>query len=202
MGVDALMRVETDKLYTPKKVRKLAARLHDCFGDVCWVTRPDKYYPEGSHCLEIVADRPKLVIDVNLSCRYYGEGYERGPLVKLLGIASWLERNIRGASIFYGGDCDLDLQPFGSDVRDDLWEYYCSRGHEDYRGYSLSKRTEPNCDFCSVQLRDCGGGGGKTFLYCGGCGLKIIEESGAYSELRKYSDFFKPDIVGEWKPLD
>lgn len=206
MGIDAEMLVRTKKPINELEVRQLAARMVSAFGTdwfMIW-NEPDSEW--NSHALEIVniyeQDGPDIkpepdehFIRVNLSGRYYGKGYERGALYFYISVANWLEYHIKDAVIYYGGDSSgICAEPFNKASREKLWQYFCEHGHEPYTSYFGSFLGSKNivvCDFCAnKKMTNTGGGGGRTFLFCSGCGKKVVQWSDGHVKVLKCNENF------------
>jgi len=193
VGVDAQMLVRTRQAFKPDEVRRMSGDLAAAFGsDSFWIW--DDYKNEdgtiGRHALELVNEYQQdgdsifpepgeTFIEVHLGTRYYGRGYERGDVGLIIHVAAWLEANIHDAKVYYGGDSSgICAKPFDQEARRQLFAYYAKVGHEPYVGgfgrFSGRDEQHPGCDFCLREMTNCGGGGGKTFYHCGGCGKKII----------------------------
>lgn len=210
MGVDAQMLVKTRGDFSPQQVRRLSVDLCEAFGaDAFFMQRPgewDDTPPTGQHALEIVEkyeqDGDDILpatgeqfIEVHLSGRYYGEGYERGDLPKLIAIAEWLEHRIPDAEIFYGGDSDgICAEPFDKAARAELFAHFAKVGHRPYRGgfgSVFAKGYAPICKFCDYAMVNYGGGQGTEFYGCDGCGQKVVRfASGNITPVERGKDFF------------
>lgn len=202
MGVNAQMLVKTKQPMTPETVRKLSGDLVEAFfKDAFSIWEAD-----NRHALEIVNEflqdgdditpvPGEQLIEVYLSSRYYGEGYERGNFPIIKAVAEWLEFRIPGASIWYGGGSSgICAVPFDAAARQKLWKYFCANGHTPYTSYFGSFRDSQEvirCAFCGNRpMIDVGGGGGDTFYRCTGCGKKAIVGGGKTQILDRNEDFF------------
>lgn len=188
MGVDAEMFVRTKEHVTPEQVRSWAYHLGASFGpDRFWIWHEDK-----RHCLMLVdeyeqdgdtiyPEEGETFIRVFPATRYYGKGYERGDISFLIMLAEWLERVIPGAEVWYGGDSSgCCASKFDKPERERMMAYFCEVAHHPYnRGFSYIFRNSapPLCPLCDVNLIENGGGQGKAFLYCEGCGQQAISYS-------------------------
>lgn len=211
MGVDAQMLVRTRQAMSVADVRKLAGNLAATFGpDQFWIwdDHKNKDGTIGRHCLELIKEYHQdgdpifpepgeTFIEVHLGTRYYGIGYERGDIGFIIHVAEWLEANIPDAQIFYGGDSSgICAEPFDREARRKLFAYFCKVGHEPYvggfGGILSDRESPPTCEFCQRTMISTGGGGGKTFYYCSGCGRKeIVDRLTKKTQLvPKNKDFF------------
>ena len=196
MGIDAEMFVKTKQEYTSEQVRHMAHNLAEAFGHGRFtIIRPERGYswlPNGQHCLELVTeyeqDGPPIspengeqFIRVHMGTRYYGEGYERGDLPFITGVARWLEARIPDAEVWYGGDSSgVCASHFDKAYREKLWDLFCKTGHEPYQHYFASGRaTRPDCDFCLKPMVEFGWGPGEIVRFrCAGCGHVLITADG------------------------
>jgi hypothetical protein len=192
MGVDAQMLVKTRTSITEDQVLDLAYRLYGAFyGEAIFdLDRQKNDWGGPHHCLSIVKkygqDGPTLYpkkgeifIEVHLLNRYYGVGYERGPLTTFCAIATWLEFHIHDAEIFYGGDSSGILaEKFDKEARQLLLAHFYQVGHLSYQSYCGDSSTAPICTFCQKPMLNCGGGPGAEFYRCYGCNEKVITEKG------------------------
>jgi hypothetical protein len=194
MGIDAEMFVRTKEKITPQEVLAIARRLAEAFWrDEFFIKHPRSEYLFGDkprHCLSIVKkieqDGPDILpeegetfVKVHLTGRYYGVGYERGDLPKLLTIAGWLEANVPGGSVWYGGDSSgVVHKPFGKAQRDKLFKHFCAVGHEPYAGASWCDPNEfplpiPKCELCKTPFVRYGAGRTYGAYSCHGCGFHL-----------------------------
>lgn len=165
MGVDAIMRVETSETFSDEQLCRWAWALAGAF------------YREPFCCDKGCLTRVGAgEIEVNLASRYYGEGYERGPITEHCAIAEWLEANIPGARVYYGDDCSDQIGPFGVAERRRLLAHFHRHGHFPYVGaFSFCPpHNAPVCPACQEPLLESGGGGDQTFWFCYGCSRKAI----------------------------
>lgn len=141
------------------------------------------YYEDADE--PIRANRGECLLEVNLWTRYYGIGYERGDLLTLCAIAEWLEYNIPGCEVWYGGDSSgVCAMPWPDDERRKLREHLYGEGGRQYFR-SWCKRDEyglpPACSLCpGGEYRGWRGGVGNNFasFNCGGCGKTVETRDG------------------------
>ena len=146
------------------------------------------YFQDGP---EILADEGECLLKANIWTRYYGEGYERGDLLFLCSLAEWIELNIDGAEVWYGGDSSGVLAtPFPHDRRCELRRHLFSDSGRAYFGLFQNLAggrgefgTPPACGLCPGGLyRGNRHGFGSTFasFSCAGCGKTArTDDSGA-----------------------
>lgn len=168
MGLDAEMKVYPKGQITDDELRKLAIDLAEAFGSWVW-TEPLK-----RRAIQFAKDRHCLT--VNLISRYYGEGYERGPIESHIAIASWFEHRLPQCRVMYGSDCGDEYADFGPKERDKIWKHFCEVGHRPYCDDWMAGSIHRDCTFCLVPMRRYGFGGYPIDTYgsftCVGCGWK------------------------------
>lgn len=212
MGVDAQMLVRSIPPLPESAVLHLSYRLCEAFGHEHFsIVHPgNKYGWATRHALSIVEsydqDGPTLFprqgeqfIEVHLRTRYYGMGYERGNLPLILGVADWLERNIRHARILYGGDSSgVIAAPLTSAHRELLLAHFCSVGHVPYATFGGSNETGPSCPLCKEPTHRFGWGKSYGMYACLGCDWKVETRDGGITftegERRCRNEWFS----GEW----
>lgn len=193
MGIDAEMFVRTKIKITETEVLKYAYLLGEAFGPESFIIghpRANYLFGEPYHCLEIVKkisqDGPdifpeegEIFIKVRLRGRYYGIGYERGNLPNIIAVACWLENNIPGAEIWYGGDSSgVTHEIFDKKVRDKLFKHFCKEGHEPYYGEDWCNEIKfplpiSKCELCNVPFVRYGIGQSYAAYSCSGCGFHL-----------------------------
>jgi hypothetical protein len=115
--------------------------------------------------------------------RYYGIGYERGPILKIIEIATVLEYLLPECEILYGGDSSGVLaEPFTTTVQQELVQHYLGTAAEDPygryfdEGFSRGEKfpfDRPTCDLCKVPMIRSGWGQGFAAFHCAGCGHRV-----------------------------
>lgn len=130
----------------------------------------DTEFAEYSHGIE-----PKVgttVLDVPLSGRYYGEGYERGPITTYIIIAEFLERMIGDCIVYYFGDSGGadSAEVFDKARRDELLDHFISVARDPYiKGFDR-ENDGPDCPVCEVKMIRNGWGNNYKLFSCSGCG--------------------------------
>ena len=143
----------------------------------------------------VVADEDEQFLNVGLRTRYYGVGYERGDFPFLFLLSEWLEVQIPGGEVWYGGDSSGVLaEHFDATGRRVLLAYFFRVGHAPYEGgFGMGGEKVP-CGFCDgAPMNDNGGGRGHGFHSCGGCGYQVISDRKTGAVLRALGpgeDFF------------
>lgn len=195
MGIDAEMFVRTKAKITKEQVRDLAYHLGSAFGaDRFWIFKDRGEGIPPRHCLEIVnkydqdgptikPEKGETFIRVHPATRYYGEGYERGDLPFLIMLAEWLERNIPGGEVWYGGDSSgVCAEKFDKRARKRYLDLYCKVGHHPYSGAFDTDHGDgvkaPICKFCWKKMRRYGWGKNYAPFHCSGCGESVVTRDG------------------------
>lgn len=210
MGIDAEMFVRTRKPLTPRQIRNLSVDLCEAFGQEPFLLMPgwtiaedeDPEYPTtewweagdpiGRHALRRIKwwqqDGPDIkprkgeqFIAVSLMSRFYGEGYERGPIHLHCAIAAWLESRIDGGEVWYGGDSSgCVASKFDGLARASILAHFHQHGHRPYTGgfsgFGSGTLRAPACGFCGPSMKSNGGGPDVTFYWCAGCGAQLAQD--------------------------
>ena len=194
MGIDAKMFVRTKSTITEEQLKKLRWQIGSSIGaHQFWIWEAEAGYSSDRHSLELVdvihQDGPDIYpeegetfLRVNIGTRYYGKNYERGDFPTIYMTAGWLEVNIPGAEVWYGGDSSGVLhKKFGPEERKELLEHYLKCGHEPYASYfSESLDTDhyfvPPCPNKGCDGRTLRQGFGQKYnsRYCPSCGRTIL----------------------------
>lgn len=188
MGIDAQMFVRTKNKVTDDEILNWAVQARIRFGELLWVWRDRRYYNKSRHCItrcdEYTQDGPSLkprvgetFLEVHLSTRYWGPGYERGDLTGILALARWLEETIPSAVIHYGGDSSGVLaEPFDKAAREELWAHFRDNGNSYFTERLDQDGKGIWCDFCKrVPGTFCWGPGDQRGHFCHGCGQYFLE---------------------------
>mgnify|MGYP003575341058 CR=1 FL=1 len=180
MGVDAVMAI---KVPTPVSDADLATwnyKVLDVFGpEPFFLYEPDMVPLSRVTETEYYGLSGGTVITVNLTTRYYGPGYERGnfPLVYALG--AFLERVVPG-SVWYGGDSDDCLRPFGDFARTLLLLHAAKNGRRPYVSHfdrDEPRDSKPSCARCGQVMTRCGWGMDYARFSCA-CGDEVVARGG------------------------
>src|SRR5258708_24436278 len=129
MGVDARMYFTEPNALSDSELRELDYKLERTIGPDVFFGRFGEYV-----CLTRHADIARA-IEVHLYGRVYLKDYARGYLLDYLAVADWIERNVAGAHVFYGGDNQETLASFNKSVRDDLYKFWIETGNTTYQRY-------------------------------------------------------------------
>lgn len=195
MGIDAQMYLDVPYEVDREQVGRWAWNLAEAVGAEKFfivlgddephlaISKIDTYYQDGP---EIKAEPGHTLLEVHLWGRYYGEGYERGNLWTYISVAEWIERNIQGAIIYYGGDSSgVCAEPFDKAAREALILHWATRGHRPYReGFDDGQReaSEPKkCGLGPCKWVRNGWGQDYAAFFCAGCGQRKETRDGGKS---------------------
>lgn len=132
--------------------------------------------------VDVPAKEGECLLELSLMGRYYGEGYERGDILKYCAIAEWLEANIPGCEVWYGGDSSgVCAEPFTAERRAALRAHLYSDKGRDYfnrSGWGDFKPRPPSCSLCPGNCYrgaqyGFGGKGDYAAFHCSGCGKSM-----------------------------
>lgn len=169
MGLDAILKFQTDAPLTKEQLQKLSYKLAGDIGrEYFWIHD----YPDCNPMIEL--DEYNLY-NIPLTCRYYGTGYERGPILIICGIAEWLENCIDNlADIFYGNDSSDKLEQFNSEQRDIIKNHFYKVGHLPYlEAFSHGTQLVTVCPRCNEHPIINMWGGGTVGGHCYGCNNQV-----------------------------
>jgi predicted RNA-binding Zn-ribbon protein involved in translation (DUF1610 family) len=198
MGIDAQMLIRSKRQRTEAEVLELAYRMSAALGtDLFIIDRDGWGGRKPHHCLTIcnefmqdgdsIVPRPgEQLIEVHLSGRYYGVGYERGPLADYIAIAEFIEEIAPDAEVMYGGDSSgVCAESFGRSERKLLWKHFCEVGHAPYtRAFDRIEIGDgrPVCTLCNKPYLQYGWGKDYAAYFCPGCGHKQTYRAGKLEE--------------------
>lgn len=204
MGVDAEMFARVKRAVPEAEVADLAYRIAATFGqDQFIIFRPGEWgYVNGQRAIERVEvyeqDGPDITpepgetfLRVHLLGRYYGKGYERGHLPTYVCVAMWLEQNIPGCSVWYGGDSSgICASAFGHAEREALMRHYCDVGHEPYESHfdRGGEIVNPMCSLCRRPAHRYGYGNSYAAYRCLGCGWDVVTRDGGKTLVSRAED--------------
>lgn len=210
MGIDAEMYVEVSDKVTPNEVLVVSRRLVDAVGpDKFWLrdefsdymhaipakgqTMPHALYMVthetwDSNQNDGVITRPpgKAFVKVSLGSRFYGKGYERGPIDDQLTVARFLKAAWPDGKVFYGGDSSgVAFEEVTPAWEKDILRHFHAVGHTPYRGgfdnplmdqprpgEKAVQRPKP-CPRCLTSMTRNGWGVGFGAFFCGSCNLTL-----------------------------
>ena len=165
MGVDAVVVVAIPgELLSKEALRELSAKLCISLGAKNFFLDPVE--GEGAFTVawpedyKMVPEPEGQLYDIHVWSRFYAPGYERGDCLFLCALGEWLEANIPGAQVYYGGDCDNVLSRFDEAARKKLKEHLYSQEGRAYfgsgdAGFSLREGTlVPPTSDCKLCVKD------------------------------------------------
>lgn len=135
------------------------------------------YSDDGPRELRAAPD--EVLLQLNLWGRYYGPGYERGDILTYCAIAEWLEQNIHGCEVWYGGDSGgVELKRFDAEYREELRKHLYSEEGRDYFNYGFgAANCRPKaCGLCpggKYLGSQYGSGCNYAAFNCAGCGKSV-----------------------------
>lgn len=190
MGIDARIFVRTMKQITDDEIKRLSFEIGCAFGAQRFFRWRNHH--NISRIKRIEQDGPpedpdpgETMLEVHVSTRYYGPGYERGDLPFLVMVAEWLERRIPECEVWYGGDSSgVCAAPFGPEERSEMLDHFASPHGRDYfssgnplfSGAIAGSTDHPICKLCNEPMPQYGYGGmgSKRGMWsCGGCGSRV-----------------------------
>ena len=217
MGVDARMLVKLTAPISDDALVDACYRLAEACGkyDMFWLSNDkdlargdirralNRVTDEDGGCYRYgIAELDGLWLHVSLWGRYYGPGYERGDLWSYIAIAEWLERNLPGSFVFYGGDSGETLEPFNRQARERLIAHWAAKGGRPYyagedRGhrawYGAEHPLRPTCPLCERPATQYGSGGEFASWTCDGCSRHWVWVGGdtvkAFEPSREFDSF-------------
>jgi hypothetical protein len=138
MGIDAEMAVT---LKNANDIDLLNARFkvaHDC-EDTAVPSNGDLIFRD-----QLNEGFPTNTFAVNVGwMRYYGKHYERGPILKFITQIEWLRAQPEVLEVYYGGDCDVGLNPISREESVELLFHFFKYGEQPYRGDRSNTWVKP-----------------------------------------------------------
>lgn len=165
MGVDAVIQFETKRAFSDDDIKLLSHRIGDAFHYRGYADAKGIYFSRSENGR----------IEFDTLWRYYGVGYERGPLVDILGIIRFI-RDYLGEkllAIYYGGDCDVGITETTPQTEAVLWKHFVEVGHQPY----LETLKNHPCPTCGFPMWKQGWSDGKDMYSCSGCGYSDFKKS-------------------------
>lgn len=181
MGIDASLRIATDEALDKKSLRHLQYRLMERFGkemfswnkevkDFILPVSADRLKYENSEFENFPISHQEFVYGINLVCRHYGRGYERGPGLKIAALCLLL--NKLQYQVFYGGDELYRLYSYGDSLA--LLNHWLEMGHIPYDSHH---KSNIECSFCMTPMIWAGSFGGGNIYRCSGCDEEYKDET-------------------------
>lgn len=182
MGIDSRLIIKFNQEPTIQEIKKLQYRLLSTFDSslFLWSYKHDEKYEDfinlitdGKYYFDTDFDATGYY-DINLTCRYYGPKYERGPGLEIAGILLFLTRNQPNIiEVRYGGDssgCEGIVYNHEEALK--YLYYFLDNNTNPYHSYFTRNPNAPICEFCNELMSEFGGGGNVVFWQCLGCGQK------------------------------
>ncbi len=189
MGVDAELYFVTPSLSNQDQKAKTYI-FGQAFHDKLWLGNGDKVYhqplewmegTDNDNWMNIPIPSDHILCKVPVGGRFYGEGYERGPIMDYIIMAEFIEKLFPDCVIYYFGDsggCD-EWSEFNKARRDALMNYFITHnGHENYQRAFDRENKGPNCPNCDVRMVQHGFGQNYALYCCHGCGWSRAEKDG------------------------
>jgi hypothetical protein len=104
---------------------------------------------------------------VRTLARYYGPGYERGPIVDILAVARFLRHVWHGCTVYYGSDGGGPVSVLDNDREDALWGHLFSAAGRAY--YRHASSVDAVCEHDGIPLNFNMWGGGDSGASCPAC---------------------------------
>lgn len=181
MGVDAEMFVTLNREVSNDELKRASYIFGSAFHHLLWIGNGEKI---DNHPLERHSSDawPKIqaqtVLRIPLLTRYYGIGYERGPLFNYIMMAELLEKLFPDCQVHYGGDSSgVEIELFDKAKRNEMIEHFAKVGHDAYNRYFDKDKIGPQCPVCDVQMIQNGWGPKYKRFNCLGCGWIHVERN-------------------------
>lgn len=180
MGVDAQMYLKYRHCPTEDELRKLQYELMHRFGTRRFC-RKDWRTDEPRMFLDLVSEfhqdgSGEYLVNVYLSTRYYGPGYERGPGLEIAVMLLYLAHEHPELEAYYGSDADGGCtEHYGKEEALGLLHYFLTVGHHPHYEFFESfdrrhgKAENPLCAYCRVPMSRYGSGPEYASFICHGC---------------------------------
>ena len=171
MGVDACMVIESGTELNRSDLKRLQFELMHRFDkNLFWGPSEEKDFIRGlEKDYYELATKSNHLYEINMICRYYGEGYARGPGLEIASILIYLNR--QGFKVFYGGDCSCSLDLYDSTKAVELLKHFIDNGNMSYSiGLTGDNDEAAECEYCEHPMLRCGWGGNYAAYTCRGCG--------------------------------
>jgi len=199
MGLDATIYVYSPKILTEREITRLSYEICECYGHGEFMVnnpteqkkRPTWPAHHAFTTLEsqdwgdwdFLSDEIKknlthgvgTMLTLHYFGRYYGVGYERGDLPKILSVLNWVRLRIHNSTVFYGGDGDC--AEFTEDEGHELFNHFVFKGHRPYlEGWAHEGGESPECPMCKEQMGEYGWGPDETRFQCFGCEYRVMKK--------------------------
>jgi len=183
MGADAMIYIRAKKEFEPKFIKELQYQLMHRVGK-------DFFYFNGAENFIKISEyeeaKNKILYNVETLNRYYGEGYERGPAMKIATVLLYLINKLPDEDILYTSDYEGYHENLNVLTKSDchnLIDLFISDGRFPYLGGFGSAikggvKIDTNCSYCETPINQYCFCGNYAAYNCMGCGEKIIYEDG------------------------
>ena len=211
MGVDAQMLLKMKHEPTIKELKEMQYNIMHRIGkDLFWTK--GVFYKDGTYKKDesrmflsiveeyledsnepIVPTDGETLVKVDMSCRYYGPGYERGPGMEIASLMLFLNGAYPNIIVCYGGDSSGILaEEFNMERSLEFLMYYLEHGNAPYFCYfDKSNNINPKCSYCNISMNRHGWGKRYASFGCLGC-----------EEERQYRDEEYDELVKEFPHLN
>lgn len=196
MGVDAIVYCHIPREVTDDEIHRVAVVAQISLGrSVLWidddadrmslhrVSRKTVRMPE--------APKGGTWIDVSTMARYYGVGYERGPILEIIALRDLMLHHWPDATVYYGGDSDVGVAPMTDEVVASLKAHLFGGEGRDYFMYGGDRGRRFDCPRCRTPTSAPMSGNGGRGHRCLSCGWSwFISSSGEVTPTER--DFRTP----------
>lgn len=132
MSIAAEMFVRTPDPLTDEQMAALFVRLASAGTRAFWLEGPeeiprDRMVRTASPITDDAASDDGLWWRIPVWGSLHYTNYQRGDLWAFVAVAEWLERNVLGSQVFYGGDAWSHPLPFGKPEREALIQEWAAQ---------------------------------------------------------------------------
>jgi len=190
MGVDARMYVKLSKPISKGELKHKSYLFGQAFHHLLMIGFGDEiYYRPLETKKEDYESGEDWDIKIPLTGRYYGPGYERGPIFDYISIANFLESILPGCTIMYGGDSGEELIIFNKQYRDAMINHFITHnGRVNYVDHFDRDKNGPDCPVCEVRMTQNGSGNKYALYTCIGCGWMERHKDGLITKGFSFKD--------------
>lgn len=179
MGVDAEIFVKLAAPITNEQLKKASYIFGSAFHYDLMLGHDNTHY---HHPIELSKYYKEYDLEIPLSGRYYGPGYERGDLFTYVAMAELLEILFPACTIYYGGDSGEEKEEFDRTKRNELMRYYVKANARDRYVRAFDRdNAGMNCPNCDVQMTQNGWGPSFKLFTCQGCGWVDRTKDGVHT---------------------
>lgn len=192
MGVDAQMFVKVNREVTEHELKAVSYLFGSSFKYSLMIGYKDKFYHKPLERIliyqqdgpDIVPEEGQTFLEIYPRERYWGPGYERGPLMDYVAMAIFLENLIPNCEVWYGGDSSgVNAIHFDEKTRNEYIKHFiASKGHDAYSRFFDREKDGMPCPHCEVKMIRNGWGPNYKAWFCHGCGLSRTEQNGIITQ--------------------